>query len=371
MAFMLIRRYLFRHLLLVTLSLSLILSGIIWLTQSLRFVDVIVNKGLPLRTFFELTFFLIPDVLGIILPIAFFMAVVFTYNKLEVDHELMIFRAVGFSDKQLARPVILLGFFVTLFLVYINFSLMPRTLRTFKDQEHAIRNQASALLIQPGQFVNFPGITLFVRVQNPGGLLKGILIHDTRAMEQHSTLIAEEGYLRQASEGVELVLLKGNRLSMKLKEKRPEVVYFDAYTIDLTALLKTSAKEKERTRKFYEMDFVELWDSLESDPVKTLRMKAEGHKRVIMSLLALVFGFVGVGGMLWGDFSRRRRLSKILISGGMVLCLQLLVLALLNLAEKNTWSIAIIYALLGGGSVLFYAGLEGFWKKLKGVRRSL
>ena len=58
------------------------LSGAIWLSQSLRFVDLIVNKGVPATTFVYLTVLLFPSLLLVILPFALFCAVLFVYHRL-------------------------------------------------------------------------------------------------------------------------------------------------------------------------------------------------------------------------------------------------------------------------------------------------
>ena len=52
--------YIFRQLGWGTVLVALVLTLIVWLTQSLRFVDMIVNRGLPGSTFFYLTLLLLP-----------------------------------------------------------------------------------------------------------------------------------------------------------------------------------------------------------------------------------------------------------------------------------------------------------------------
>ncbi|PPR68192.1 MAG: hypothetical protein CFH00_00693, partial [Alphaproteobacteria bacterium MarineAlpha1_Bin1] len=64
------------------------LTGVIWLMQSLRFVDLIINKGLSASYFGQLTLLVLPGVLNIILPIALFAAVLYVYNNLDGDSEI-------------------------------------------------------------------------------------------------------------------------------------------------------------------------------------------------------------------------------------------------------------------------------------------
>ena len=48
-------RYIFRQLLVALIAVTSALVALIWLTQSLRFVELVVNRGLSLMVFLELT----------------------------------------------------------------------------------------------------------------------------------------------------------------------------------------------------------------------------------------------------------------------------------------------------------------------------
>jgi lipopolysaccharide export system permease protein len=72
-----IDRYLLRQLALALVAVTGGLVALIWLTQSLRFVELVVNRGLSFRVFFELTGLLIPSFVAVILPITTFVVVQF------------------------------------------------------------------------------------------------------------------------------------------------------------------------------------------------------------------------------------------------------------------------------------------------------
>ena len=97
-------RYLLLQLLMPALLATVAFSGAVWLSQSLRFVDLIVNKGLPLATFLYLTVLLFPSLLLVILPFALFCAVLFAYHRLTLESELVVMQSVGLSHLQLALP---------------------------------------------------------------------------------------------------------------------------------------------------------------------------------------------------------------------------------------------------------------------------
>ena len=68
-------RYIFRQLGLSLLAATSGLVALIWLTQSLRFVELVVNRGLSLLVFLNLTGLLIPNFVAVILPITTFVVI--------------------------------------------------------------------------------------------------------------------------------------------------------------------------------------------------------------------------------------------------------------------------------------------------------
>ena len=103
-------RQLFVGMVLVTIG----LTCIIWLSQSLRFVEMIVNQGVTASTFIYLTMLMLPNFLTVILPIALFCVTLFIYSKLVSDHEIVIMRAAGESQIALAKPAIIMALIVVI-----------------------------------------------------------------------------------------------------------------------------------------------------------------------------------------------------------------------------------------------------------------
>ena len=99
----------------VTLS----LTAVVWLIQSLQFVDMIINRGLSASRFLYLTILLTPGFLALILPIALFCAILYTYHRLTYDSEIMVMRAAGLSQRALAAPALVMAF-VIVALSYLN-----------------------------------------------------------------------------------------------------------------------------------------------------------------------------------------------------------------------------------------------------------
>src|SRR5918911_777970 len=95
-------RYVFRQTIGVTLFVTAVLTAAIWLAQSLRLIDLIVNRGLSLELFLYLAVLILPRFLDIVLPIGVFIAILFTFNKLIAESEIVVMRAAGIGPAGLA-----------------------------------------------------------------------------------------------------------------------------------------------------------------------------------------------------------------------------------------------------------------------------
>src|SRR5437870_11503477 len=102
-------RYILRQCFGVMIFVTAALSAAIWLAQSLRLVDLIVNRGLSIEVFLYLALLILPRFLDIVLPIGAFIAVLFIFNRLTSESELVVMRAAGLGPLALARPVFILA----------------------------------------------------------------------------------------------------------------------------------------------------------------------------------------------------------------------------------------------------------------------
>ena len=182
-------RYVFRQLLVGVILVTAGLTGVLWLSQSLRFVDFIVNRGLDIVTFFHLVMLLLPNFMLVILPIAVFAAVCFTYAKLISDREMIVMGASGVSPFGLAKPALLLAVLVSLITYTLNMTVLPASYRMFRELQWDLRYNYAHVLLEEGAFTDAGvGITVYVRERSPDGQLRGILVHDARNDEDPSTL---------------------------------------------------------------------------------------------------------------------------------------------------------------------------------------
>ena len=348
-------RYILRQLIGPLLFISFGITGVVWLTQSLRFIDLIVNKGLSILTFLHFTMLLLPSILTLILPIGLFCAVIYTYDRLTMESELVVLRAAGFSGFQLAGPALVLAGIMTLVCYTFSLYLMPLGFRAFKDQQFTLRSDYSRLLLQEGAFNSIgDDVTVYVRAREPNGKVLGILVHDHRTSGRPLTVMAERGALVRTSDGAKLVLFKGNRQEIDRDTRQLGLLYFDEYTFDLTSYFD---RPEDRWREPREQFLHELFGTPDDDADRYFakEMRAEGHNRLVSPLYCVAFTLVALAGLIGGEFNRRRTWRRIVITGICGVALQGIGLTLVNSVVNTPVLVPLIYAsvFLAGGGALY------------------
>lgn len=327
--------YIFKQLIVATILVATILTCMVWLTQSLRFVEMIVNRGLSISIFLNFTLLLLPTFFAFILPIAIFASVIFTYNRLIIDSELIVMRASGYSQLMIARPAIVLATLVTLVCFSITTYFLPASYREFKDLQFSLRNSLPTILLQDGVFNTvMKGVTVYVREKNDAGELSGIVIHDARSPKSPITMMAERGIINLSQQGPRVVLVNGNRQQVDPKDGHLSLLYFDRYSFDI------GKKTKDPITRWREPRERFLKTLMRPDPRDSRDMQwynkliMESHHRLSMPLFPLAFTFVGLALLLGGSFNRRGQLWRVLSAVGIIIIMETSHLGVKNLGEK-------------------------------------
>src|SRR6201989_1917703 len=128
-----IDRYIFRTTLASFVLVLVSLTGVIWITQALRGIDLMTSQGQTILTFLGVTSLVIPALILIISPIALMIAVSHTLNKLATDSEVIVMNAAGLSPVQLFRPFLYATIVVMILVAFITSYLAPAGLRRLKQ----------------------------------------------------------------------------------------------------------------------------------------------------------------------------------------------------------------------------------------------
>ena len=330
-----IDRYVLRQLLVALVASTGGLSALIWLIQSLHFINLVVDRGLSLYGFLWLTGLLVPSFVAVVLPITTYIVIQFVYTRLDGDRELTVLRATGLSPFALARPALILAAGSIAVGFMLNLWLLPESYGAFREKQFEIRNSLAAFLLQDGVFTAVsPQLTVYVRKRDPDGTLHGILVDDARDKNSHATILAESGRLIKFGNIPRVLLLSGSRQEIDKQTGRLDVLTFTENTIDLS-----SDSKHGDTERYHDPSEMSVHELLHPTPPYVERdlpkMIVEAHRRLSGPLTAGSLALVALVGVLTGGFRRNGGVLRPLVSVGVVVSLLALQLALGNLAARD------------------------------------
>jgi len=293
-----IDRYIFRTTLASFALVLVSLTGVIWITQALRGIDLMTSQGQTILTFLGITSLVIPALVLIISPIALMIAIAHTLNKLATDSEIIVMNAAGFSPLRLFRPFIFCTCVVALLVGFIAAYLAPDGLRRIKQWDAEITADVLTNVLQPGRFAQLDqNLTIRIRERQPGGVLKGILIDDRRDPKERVTIVADHGTIVKNEGGSFLILEDGNLERFEAGKHDPALVAFGRYGFDMSKF----NKGHDVTLGIRERYLWELLAPEGSDPTYQQlpgQFRAELHDRFMapiypFAFAALTFAFLG------------------------------------------------------------------------------
>jgi lipopolysaccharide export system permease protein len=337
-------RYIVRQLLTALLAVTTALVALIWLTQSLRFVELVVNRGLSMRVFLQLTSLLIPGFVAVILPITTFLVVQFVYQRLSGDREITVMRSAGLSQWALAKPGLILALLAMAASFVLSLWIVPNSSQAFREYQFELRNKVAAFLLQEGVFTAISDqLTVYVRTRDTDGTLHGIMVEDDRQNDTQATILAESGRLVASGDSPRVLLENGSREEIDRKTGRLDVLTFAEDTVDLAS---AHGDDAQRIREDSEMSMQEL---LHPNPAIVPardfgKLLVEANRRLTQPLTTVGFALVALYFVLTGTFRRAGNFLRPLASVLTMVGLVVLGLTAQSLATRHTFLVPAIWA---------------------------
>lgn len=315
----------------------------VWLTQSLRFIDLITNKGIALSAFLKITGLLIIPLSYIIIPIAIFISIAILIYHFAYDRELVVFRVSGLSNFQISKPIIVFASLIMLLNYSISAYFLPKSYRDFKDLQEFFKNKYLSLFFEEAVFNSqINNLTVYVE-RKEDNKLYGIFIYDGKNAEKPVTIIAESGEIRRTPDGPQFLLVNGNHQEENKTNGAVALTYFSSYRFNLSLF---SDIPDSRFMDANELYIHQLLDPMNLDEGSRGQVKefyVHGHQRIIWPFYTIIIALISSGLLLSGHYNRRHFWAKNLIVAVFITLVIVSSLTMSNMALKNTWLIGGMY----------------------------
>jgi lipopolysaccharide export system permease protein len=341
----LLDKYIIRHTALATLVVCVIVTAVIWLTQALRLLELVLDRGAPLSMLLYMLLLTVPAFLSLVLPLGLGAAVLFVVYKLIMDSELVVMRAAGFSHLRLARPVLVLAGGVLMLAYALTLFIAPLANRELARQEFLAKNDYALVLLRDGAFNKLnDDITVYVRERVGANEVRGLLLQDNSKPDRTETLIAERGVLVDNNGNSRVVLVNGLRQERDRITGHINELRFSQYGLDLSQFGGSFGDREGNPR---ERDTLALLTTktTNTESLPYGRVLAELHGRLALPLLTVGYTTLALALLLTATMNRRGMVGRLVAAAVIIIGWQVAMLATNNFIPKNTQLIYALYAL--------------------------
>lgn len=305
LALPIVDRYVIRHVM-GPLAVAMTIGLLVLLSERMvGLLDVTLGKKNSFGVIFELLGYLVPHYLGLAIPAALFLGLLFGFNRMSKDSEIDAFMAGGIGLHRLTRPVVALSLTLAIISLFIFGWLQAHTRYAYRAVLYTVKNVEVFYLAEEGVFMQADTRTFILdKLERGSNAFERIFLFDNRGAAGSQTITAIGGSLiEQDGDPRPILRLKnGHRLKMdgwpllRKNDKLPGSTSGTFEQID-TPLGKISGTIfRSRGIDARELTLPELWSRLRGAPGTGTAdaIRAEFHKRLVSSATILMLPFLAL-----------------------------------------------------------------------------
>ena len=190
-----IDRYILREALRMAFLSLLVFTFVLMIPPIMQVAQALIAKGVDAWTIVQLMLTLIPQGLGVTIPMAVLIGLLMGFGRMSGDRETVALQACGVSIYRMLWPVALLAVAATATTCYTLIVALPEANQTFREITYRTLSTQAADEVKPRVFYEgFPGVVLYVRdVDTQGTGWSDVFMADNRDPENPQVILAEQG----------------------------------------------------------------------------------------------------------------------------------------------------------------------------------
>ena len=304
-----INLYIFSQIIKSCLLIFFIFISIAWLLQITRLFTLTNLIQIDILNIINLSFFLIPNLLSVILPFIIIFGILFCFIKLNNDKEIIAIFTLGLQMKPIKYSLIFFSTIIAIFYIFLNFYISPKIYEIYKFKEFELRNTIDFnKMISTNFFKINHNTTLDFKKNNDS--FQDIFINfiDT----EENIIFAKKGNIRNENNNFIFQLTNGFKLSINKNINQIEKLEFKNYVLELSN--ETDAKFNN-----YDRNSLTIFDDIKNKDYLNIAFK------IFDILLCLIIIFIFYrNNIVNNNFSIRNNLYFIIFSIFLLLTNQLI-----------------------------------------------
>ena len=219
------------------------LTIIAWTVRAVNFLDLIVESGYSISTYFQYSTLNLLGILTKFIPLSFLLSLIIFIIKKTQDREFTILWTSGIKKLKLVNLFFIISVFILfLYLIFSTF-ITPFALQKSRSLLNKENFDSFLPTVRIQQFSDsFKGFTFLVEKKR-NNKIKNVFIHDQsnvlknlttdKSDKNSTTIVAKEGIIQERKK---LVLFSGQIISTEKEDLKNSVIKFEQLNINLKNL---------------------------------------------------------------------------------------------------------------------------------------
>ena len=162
--------------------------------RSCEYGEALIAEGASWDIVVRVLATLVPQALGITIPMALLIGILITLGRLSGDREIVAMEACGVSLARLLRPLLLVAVVATAATTYVMIVALPFANQAFREITFKLLMTRGETKIKPRVFyTEFPNLVIYVREVTPGVGWTDVMVSDNSPADAAEDLSCQEG----------------------------------------------------------------------------------------------------------------------------------------------------------------------------------
>lgn len=289
--------YLLKQCVQVVIGLAGLALGVLLLERLLRIFELVANTSNTMGAAARMLLNLLPQYLGLSIPVALFLGVLITVDRVSRTGELSASLAAGVSLFQILRPFMWIAMFLAMFSIVLMGYLQPLGRYDYRATVHDVKQSSAEAVFQEGKFAQLGRRVVWTQQRTGGDRLGQIFIlEEGRTGNTSRITTAPAGKIRRGYTANETLITLENGQAIEVTPEKTIVQQVNwrsaDWTIEGDAMAFRGRGDDER-----ELTLNELWQEANGDGkgvVASHVAAATGHAYIGRSLLLLLLPLIAL-----------------------------------------------------------------------------
>ena len=278
---------------------SVSITLIIWVIQSVNYLDIVSEDGYSLKIYFVYSVLSLPKIFSKILTFIYFISCFFIINKYQENNEILVFWTNGIKKIKLINFLLKFSIIFLVIQLILTIFLVPYTQNLSRIYIKNSNIDFLPKLLIEKKFINiFKNLTVFIDEFDKQGKISKIYINEKLDNNSSKIIMANKGEILIENDKYILKLFNGNIINsnknnfynINFKETNYDLTNFSSKTVVHQKI--QQIKSRDLFECIYNFYSDKKFDNNECKNREIKSILEEAYKRVIMPMYIFILSLI-------------------------------------------------------------------------------